>query len=174
MDAFHFVAPLELQVTPVEGHEGEWLVADADEGVYVHGAATAEAIGRLVARLPRSSRLEDIAPAASTDPASRLAVAEALRRMVQYGQCAVSLSPIECAARLSERPVAWNLAAGDARVGDATASLRHAPVALEPLQRLFLPLLDGTCARRFARLCDRSRRTGRAAGQQPRGTGPGP
>ncbi|MGD0563646.1 MAG: methyltransferase regulatory domain-containing protein [Roseiarcus sp.] len=147
MEAFHFVAPLELQVTPAEGRDGEWLVADADEGVYVREAAAAAAIERLIARLPRSSRLEDIAPAASTEPAARLAVAEALRRMVQYGQCAVSLLPVDCAARLSERPVAWSLAASDACGGDATASLRHAPVRLEPLQRLFLPLLDGTRTR---------------------------
>jgi SAM-dependent methyltransferase len=146
MAAFHFVAPLELRVTPAEGRDGEWLVADADEGVFV-GEAAAEAIERLVARLPRSSRLEDIAPAASSDPTTRLAVAEALRRMVRYGQCAVSLLPVDCAGRLSERPVAWSLAASDARGGDATASLRHAPVRLEPLQRLFLPLLDGTRTR---------------------------
>ncbi len=126
---------------------GEWLVADADEGVFVREAAAAEAIERLIARLPRSSRLEDIAPAGSSDPAARLAVAETLRRMVQYGQCAVSLLPVDCAARLSERPVAWSLAASDACAGDATASLRHAPVRLEPLQRLFLPLLDGTHTR---------------------------
>ncbi len=147
MEAFHFVAPLELQVTPAEGRDGEWLVADADEGVFVREAAAAEAIERLVARLPRSSRLEDLAPAASTDPAARLAVAEALRRMVQYGQCAVSTLPVDCASRLSQRPVAWSLAASDACGGDATATLRHAPIRLEPLQRLFLPLLDGTRTR---------------------------
>jgi hypothetical protein len=147
MDAFHFAAPLELRVTPAEGRDGEWLVADGDEGVVVREAATAEAIGRLVARLPRSSRLEDIAPAASSEPAARLAVAETLRRLVQFGQCAVSLLPVDCAARLSERPVAWSLAASDARGGDDTASLRHARVRLEPLQRLFLPLLDGTRTR---------------------------
>lgn len=147
MEAFHFVAPLELQVRPAEGRDGEWLVADADEGVFVRAAAAAEAIERLVARLPRSSRLEDVAPAASTEPAVRLAVAEALRRMVQYGQCAVSSLPVECAGRLSQRPVAWSLAASDACGGDATATLRHAPIQLEPLQRLFLPLLDGTRTR---------------------------
>ena len=39
------------------------------------------------------------------------------------------------------------MAASDARVGGDTVSLRHSHVRLEPLQRLYLPLLDGTRTR---------------------------
>lgn len=147
IEDFHFIAPLDLKVTPVEGRDDEFFVADGDEGVPVAGAEVAASIRRLIARLPRSSRLEDIAPAASSDPGLRAAVGDALRRMVQYSQCAISLAPVDCAGALSPRPVAWSLAASDARVGASTATLRHAPVQLEPLQRLFLPLLDGTRSR---------------------------
>ncbi|HEY1941304.1 MAG TPA: methyltransferase regulatory domain-containing protein [Roseiarcus sp.] len=147
IDDFHFIAPLDLVVKPVEGRNEQFFVADGDEGVHVAGAEVAVALGRLIARLPRSSQLEDIAPVDSCAPEVRAAVADALLRMVQSSQCAVSLTAVDCAAGLSERPVAWSLAASDARVGDATATLRHAPVQLEPMQRLLLPLLDGTRTR---------------------------
>lgn len=147
IEDFHFIAPLDLAVKPVEGRSDEYFVSDGDEGVTIAGADVAAAIGRLIARQPRSSRLEDIAPAATSDPALRAAVADALLRMVQFSQSAVSLSPLDCAGVLPQRPVAWSLAASDARLGASTATLRHAPIQLEPLQRLFLPLLDGTRTR---------------------------
>jgi SAM-dependent methyltransferase len=145
---FHFVAPLTLAVKapPVPG--GPWRAGEGDgEGVVIEDEATAQAILRLIARLPGSSRLEDIAPEASTAPALRERVAGALARLVAFGHLAVSSEPVACASRLAERPVAWPLAASDALAGERTASLRHAPVRLEPLQRLFLPLLDGTRTR---------------------------
>jgi hypothetical protein len=91
--------------------------------------------------------LEDIAPATATEPTLRARVSDALARLVRLGHCAISTEPLACAVRLEERPVAWRLAAADAAVGDRTASLRHLPVLLEPLQRLYLPLLDGTRTR---------------------------
>ena len=91
--------------------------------------------------------LEDIAPAAATEPSLRARVRDALARLVLLGHCAISTAPLACAARLGERPRAWPLAAADAVVGDRTASLRHLPVQLDPLQRLYLPLLDGTRTR---------------------------
>jgi hypothetical protein len=122
-------------------------VNDGEDGVLVEDEAVVSAIGRLIARAPRSSRLEDVAPAAATEPGMRAQVGEALASLVAFGLCGLSTEPVVCAARLAERPIAWRLAASDARVGDRTASLRHAAVRLEPLQRLFLPLLDGTRTR---------------------------
>ena len=118
-----------------------------DGGILVEEEAVAIAFERLVARLPGSSTLEDMAPAAATEPSLRARIADALARLVVLGHCAISTEPVACAARLSERPRAWPVAAMDAAVGDWTASLRHAPVKLEPLQRLYLPLLDGTRTR---------------------------
>jgi SAM-dependent methyltransferase len=147
LGAFHFVAPLSLKLRPPTADDQVWRAGDGNEGIAVEDAAAAEAIGRLIARLPRSSRLEDLAPAATTEPAVRLRIADALGRLVAFGHCAVSTESVLCATRLADRPRAWRLAANDAVVGDATASLRHASVRLEALQRLFLPLLDGTRTR---------------------------
>jgi hypothetical protein len=147
LDAFHFAPPLDLTVRPPSADEPVWRAGEGDDGIAVEDKAVARAIGRLADRLPRSSRLEDIAPAAATEPLVRRGVADALARLTAFGHCAISSEPVVCATRLAERPVAWRLAANDARVGEATASLRHEAVRLEPLQRLFLPLLDGTRTR---------------------------
>jgi SAM-dependent methyltransferase len=144
---FHFVAPLDLTVKPMEGEEGAWVVADADQGVVLRDVRVAQAMQRLVDRLPRSSRLEDILAPEGNDPDALHGVADTLAQLVQFGQCAISTLPVVCADRLAERPRASRLAAVDALHGDATASLRHASVRLNPLQRLFLPLLDGTRTR---------------------------
>lgn len=147
MDAFHFVPPLGLKSLPPSEEHADWRIGEEDGGIAVEEEAVATAFDRLIARLPGSSTLEDMAPVAATDPALRLRVADALARLVVLGHCAISTEPVICATRLAERPRAWPVAAIDAAVGDWTASLRHALVRLEPLQRLYLPLLDGTRTR---------------------------
>jgi len=147
MGAFHFVPPLTLKSLPPSEEQQGWRIGEQDGGIVVEAEAVATAFERLVARLPGSSTLEDMAPAAATEPSLRARIADALARLVVLGHCAISTEPVACAARLSERPRAWPVAAMDAAVGDWTASLRHAPVKLEPLQRLYLPLLDGTRTR---------------------------
>ncbi len=64
LDAFHFVAPLTLAVSPPSESLSAWRIADGDDAILGDDEAVVSAIGRLIARLPRSSRLEDIAPAA--------------------------------------------------------------------------------------------------------------
>jgi predicted O-methyltransferase YrrM len=147
MDAFHFVPPLTLKSLPPSEDTVGWRIGEQDGGIAVEEEAVAKAFEPLIARLPRSSTLEDMAPAAATEPRLRARVADALARLVVLGHCAVSTEPVACAARLAARPRAWPVAAMDAAAGDWTASLRHAPVKLEPLQRLYLPLLDGTRTR---------------------------
>ncbi len=147
MDAFHFVPPLSLKSHPPSDEKQAWRIGEQDGGILVEEEAVATAFERLVARLPGSSMLEDIAPAATTEPGLRARVRDALARLVLLGHCGISTEPLACAAQLGERPRAWPLCAADAAVGDQTASLRHLPVQLEPLQRLYLPLLDGTRTR---------------------------
>lgn len=147
LDEFHFIAARDLKTKPFEGEDGAWLIADGDEGVVLRDAGVVRAIERMIERQPRSSRLEDIAPAGASEPALRAGVADALVRLVQFGHCAISTLPVECATRLAERPVAWRLAASDAPHSEMTANLRHAPMQLQPLQRELLPLLDGTRTR---------------------------
>ncbi len=147
LDEFHFIAARALRTKRLEGEDGAWLVADGDEGVVLRDASVVRAIERMIERQPRSSRLEDIAPAGAGETALRAGVADALVRLVQFGHCAISTLPVECATRLGERPVAWRLAMSDAPHSEMTANLRHAPIQLQPLQREFLPLLDGTRTR---------------------------
>ncbi len=148
LDHFHFVPPLTLAVSRPSASENVWRAGDGNEGIVVDEEAVANAIRRLAGRLPGSSRLEDIAPAAMTEPPLRERIGDAVAQLVAFGHCAIATEPVVCATRLAERPVAWRLAASDARVGEATASLRHASVRLDPLQRLLLPLIDGTRTRR--------------------------
>ena len=146
LESFHFIPGIDLEIRPAPDAEDHFIVADDGGGVTIRGAAVAESIGRLIARLPRSSRIEDLA-AEDDEGRLRANVLKALTALVVYGHCAVSTLPVECAVTLAERPKAWRVAANDARDSDTTASLRHASVRLEPLQRLFLPMLDGTRTR---------------------------
>ena len=147
LDRFHFVVASELAASPPAAPNGPWRFGDGDDSMTVADEAAAGAIRQMIARLPRSSTLEDLAPVATTEPERRKRIAAGLVELVMGGLCAVSSEPVVCATRPQERPRAWPLAASDARAGWTTASLRHAPVALEPLQRLTLPLLDGTRTR---------------------------
>ncbi len=147
LDRFHFVAASGLAASPPVEPGGPWRIGDGDDSVAVADEAAALAIQRLIARLPRSSTLEDLGPVAATEAETRRRIAVGLVELVAAGLCAVSSAPIVCATRLQERPRAWRLAASDALAGAATASLAHAPVTLEPLQRLALPLRDGTRTR---------------------------
>ena len=147
IEALHFVAPRELTVIPPSDDLGDWQIAEGDDGIQIDEEPVARAVARLIVRYPRSSRLEDIAPAASTEPRLRERVADALASLVAFALCGISTEPVICATHLAERPQAWRVAASDARVGRDTASLRHSHVRLEPLQRLYLPLLDGTRTR---------------------------
>ena len=147
LDRFHFVAASGLTARPPAERGGPWRIGDGDDSVSIADEAAALAIRQLIARLPRSSTLDDLAPVAATEPEMRKRIAAGLIEFVMSGLCAVSTEPVACATRLQERPRAWPLAASDALAGPATASLAHAPVTLEPLQRLYLPLLDGTRTR---------------------------
>jgi 2-polyprenyl-3-methyl-5-hydroxy-6-metoxy-1,4-benzoquinol methylase len=138
--ALDLIAPLNLRSAPVEGEPGRWIVADSDEGVVIADPGVEAAIARLIARLPASSRLDDIAGFGE----KRAAIAEALIRLVVFGQLAIATQPIACANRVAPRPKAWPLAAREAEVGNSTATPRHTLLAFTPLQRLLLPLLDGT------------------------------
>jgi methyltransferase-like protein/predicted O-methyltransferase YrrM len=144
LEAFELVASIDLAVKSNEERAGSWLIFDDDEqAVVVDDDDVVAAIRRLIERLPASCRLDELASGAKTDTRLRGALAEALSRMLNLGLLAISTEPVVCATKLAERPKAWSLAAADARHGDGTASLRHAAVRLEPMDRLLLPLLDG-------------------------------
>jgi methyltransferase-like protein/protein-L-isoaspartate O-methyltransferase len=140
ISSLDLVAPLNLRSAPVEGESNRWIVTDSDEGVVIDDPVVEAAIARLIARLPSSSRLDDI----NGSGEKRGAISEALVRLVLFGQVAIATQPIVCANTVSARPKAWPLAASEAEVGNMTPTPRHTLLAFSPLQRLILPLLDGT------------------------------
>jgi methyltransferase-like protein len=143
---FELIAPIDLAVTAVEGKTREWVIAEGEGGVTSEDPDVVAAIQRLIARLPSSSRLEDIAPERASG-AQREALASTLARMLKFGHLDIATRRIACATGQKARPKAWSLAVSDARAADSTATLRHAPFHMTPLQRFLLLLLDGTRTR---------------------------
>jgi len=143
---FDLIAPIGLAAAAVEGKPSQWIIADGEEGVVCDDADVAAAIQRLIARRPSSSRLADIAPAGVT-VAQREAIAAMLLRLLKLGHLDISTQEIACAVGRPIRPKAWELAAIDARHANSTATLRHAPFHMAPLQRLLLLALDGARTR---------------------------
>jgi 2-polyprenyl-3-methyl-5-hydroxy-6-metoxy-1,4-benzoquinol methylase len=147
IDGLDLIAPMNLEARPSEEKPGEWIIADGGGGVVCDDSEIVAAIQRLIARRPKSSRLDDLASGEETTPERRVAIAAVLRRMLLFGHLDIASEPVDCPIALSIRPKAWRLAASDARESALTASLRHSPFELSPLQRFLLMALDGTRTR---------------------------
>jgi SAM-dependent methyltransferase len=107
-----------------------------------------QSIERMIARLPSSSSLDDLAPPGCTNAEEREQIIGAFMKMLSLGMVQISAEPIDLPAAIAERPKAWWLAASDAANGAAvTASRRHEAFALNPLASILLPVLDGTRCR---------------------------
>ncbi|HLW93701.1 MAG TPA: class I SAM-dependent methyltransferase [Roseiarcus sp.] len=137
----HLVAPIGLDVKAVDGQADAIAIADGDAALRCNDPNVIESIRRLIARRPSSSRLADIAPSAAKN--GRAALLAFLWRMAETGLLDVSSEPVVCAEGLPARPKASALAASDAKAGDLTATLRHAPFPMDMLDRFLLPKLDG-------------------------------
>ncbi len=108
-------------------------------------SAVQHSIRRLIARLPSSSSLIDLAPPDRTDAEEQKKITGALMKLLSLGMVQISTEPIVLPAKIPERPKAWFVAASDAASrAAATASRRHEVFALNPLASVLLPLLDGT------------------------------
>lgn len=142
--ALHLIAPMSLETK--RGADGAAsIVADeiAIEGV---PSACLAAVERFIERRPSSSRLADLlSPEANAE--TRAALLALLMRMAQAGLLDVSSEPTVCGQGSAARPKVWPLAASDAEAGVLTATLRHAPFHMDPLDRLLLPKLDGLRSR---------------------------
>ena len=141
----HLIAPMDLDLRRTD-ETGGTTVAAGEIALAGVEPRCAEAIARLIGRRPSSSRLDDIA-APDADAATRAALPALLLRMARAGLLDVASEPTVCASDLSPRPKAWPLAASDAKAGDLTATLRHAPYHLDVVDRSLLPRLDGRRSR---------------------------
>ncbi len=165
LDAFHFVAPRALDGDPAVGSRGRMADRQRRRRDRDRRQAVADAIKRLIARLPRSSRLEDIAPAAATEPRLRERVGDALASLVAFGLCGLSTEPVVCATPARRTSRAWRVAASDARVGADNREPAPRPGAARAAAApLSAAARRNPHARRSPRPRARSRGTGRNAG----------
>lgn len=144
-EGLHFVAPpgMKCEHSP---ETGQWSIDDGDGTISETGEpAVAAALQRLVARLPSSSSLDEIAPVEDAGQEDRGKIRASLMQLLCRGSLEAATLPVICAAGLPDRPKVWPLAASDAAAGmDRTATLRHAAFAISPQARFLLPLADGT------------------------------
>jgi SAM-dependent methyltransferase len=144
-EGLHFIAPTGMKIAP-SPETGQWSIDDGDGTVSETGEpVAAAALQRLVARLPSSSSLDQLAPAAATGQEDRVKIRATVMQLLCEGSLEAATLPVICAAGLPERPKAWKLAASDAAAGmQCTATLRHAAFVISPQARFLLPLADGT------------------------------
>ncbi len=145
LERLHFIPAVDLEFKP-EARDAFILAAGKTE-IVVRAPEAEAPLRRLVERRPRSSTFADLMTEGELSPQAGDAVGEVLRAAVEAGLLAISTVPIDCAARLSERPRVWPIVAMDAAESDRTVTIRHAAFQLGPLQRLFAPLMDGTRTR---------------------------
>ena len=88
-------------------------------------AAARQSIERMIARLPSSSSLDDLAPPDRTDAEEREKIAGALMKMLSLGMVQISTEPIDLPASIAERPKAWFVAASDAASGAVVTASRR-------------------------------------------------
>jgi hypothetical protein len=142
--ALHLIAPMSLEIK----RDADGAASIVAEEVAIEGASPAclAAVERFIERRPSSSRLADILPP-EANAETRAALLALLMRMAQAGLLDVSSEPTVCGQGLAARPKAWPLVVRDAGAGALTATLRHAPFPMDPLDRLLLPKLDGMRSR---------------------------
>ena len=142
-DELHFIAPLRLKIVPAAG-AGAWTISDGESlEMEIADPVSAAATERLIARLPQSSSIDDLAPKGSAT--ERKLIRSLMMQLVCAGVIDVSSEPVRCAIAAAERPKAWRIAASDAAAGmEFTATLRYGSFRITPQARLVLPLADGT------------------------------
>ena len=144
----HFLAPRGLTLASQEGDN--CVFADAFGRTLKTGSpAVRRALERMIARVPSTASLADIADKpskkkAGASEADQAAILDALFKMHLVGMIGLSLEPV-VAASLAERPTATALARVDGVASlQHTVNLRHESVVLDTVTQHILPKLDGT------------------------------
>jgi SAM-dependent methyltransferase/methyltransferase-like protein len=145
IEGLHIVGASGLALTHEGG--GVTLAAPAGRRLHTGSAPLAQALGRLLARLPGSSSVDDLMqalPQGAGDAQARALVREGLLNMVINGLASAHLDPVPAAAKSGAMPLAWAMARTEAAHGAAsTVNLRHERVELTEAARFLLPLMDG-------------------------------
>ncbi|MGH6799848.1 MAG: methyltransferase regulatory domain-containing protein, partial [Methylocella sp.] len=145
MGSLHILAPPGFKCVESET-PGEYVFDDGSGTITsTSDSSVRQSIERLIARLPSSSRLIDLAPPGRADPEEQKKITAAFMKMLSLGMLQISTEPTDLPVVIPERPKAWFVAASDASSRAAmTASRRHEFFTLNPLACVLLPLLDGT------------------------------
>jgi trans-aconitate methyltransferase len=145
LDSLHLTSSLDIKLTESE-RRGQWSISDGDSPIVtIAESAAAEAMRRLIARLPSSSNHGQIAPPGEIGEPGRSQIRAMLMQLVCSGSIACLSTPVICAAGMPLKPKAWRLAASDAAAGMThTATLRHAHYEISRLAGFLLPLADGS------------------------------
>ena len=148
LSGLHFVAAPGLKRV-ASADPDEWAVENGSgTTISATDAAVRTSVERLIARLPSSSCLDDLAPPDRTSVEGRENIASNFMRMLLFDMVQVSTEPIVLPSTVSDRPKAWFVASSDAAHNAATtATGRHEEFALDPLAKALLPRLDGVNTR---------------------------
>ena len=145
LEGLHYIPSLDLALAVARDAPGVFRLNVRETELFFRDSEVEPAIHRLLERRPASSSFADLAGSAPQELRDELR--EALRLAVDAGLAAVSTLPVDCAARLAERPKVWPLAAIDTADSGHTTTLRHSAFEFAPLQRLMARLIDGTRTR---------------------------
>ncbi len=140
----HFIADARLRRIAAASPDAHCFEAGPGTQTTVANPVVAAALDRLIARLPASSALDDMAPEGIVSIFERGAILAGLTSMVIQGLLTLSSEPVACGLGVPLRPRAWPLAVSDAMSGaQVTAGLHHVGVKIDGPARFLLPLMNG-------------------------------
>lgn len=146
LEGLHIIVPAAFRF--MESATAACAVTDGDTEIDINDAGVAAALREMMARNPRSSSLDELAPRATASPEQRARLASVLMGFVRAGLLDITSEPVACVTEVSGKPRVWPLAASDAEAGlERTATLRHTLYDLKPFAHFLLPLIDGTRTR---------------------------
>ncbi len=136
------ISPLDLRIrTPSDGSPAV-IETDAEEAS-IDDAGVAAALRRIVEAAPQSIGMQEIAPP-DMEAGARDRLMQAVKALFLQGMIEFSTEPVRCAVKAGAMPLAYALLASDAAAGmPGSATLRHAPITIDPQMRFVLAHLDG-------------------------------
>ena len=143
VEGLHFLARGSFALAREEN--GQAVFMDGTGARFTTGdTVTRTAVEALIARLPASSSLDDLAMAPASGQA-RAMVADALFKMMLASILNPSTEPTQGVASVSPRPVACPLLRGDVAANIfSSANLHHERIDFDVVAQVVMPLLDGT------------------------------
>jgi methyltransferase-like protein/2-polyprenyl-3-methyl-5-hydroxy-6-metoxy-1,4-benzoquinol methylase len=151
VEGLHFTGPADF--VSAGAQDGQAVFKTIAGARFTTGDKTTRAaIETLIARLPGSSSVEELATAIGArgiaHEQTRANVADALFKMMMVGILQPSSEPVRAAASLTKNPIASPLLRRDLEAGQtSSANLHHQHVDFDIVNQIVVPRLDGTSDR---------------------------